>query len=85
VAAKQVPLEALALGVADRAVAQRADAGCGAVQRLPSREHPGDRFARRLVAGAGRGGEFDGLPVPRHRGHRRRRERLAVEHDRRHG
>ena len=56
---KQVPLEALAVGVADHAVAERADAGGRSVQRPAALEQRRDRAVRVRVARAGRGGELD--------------------------
>ena len=85
VAAEQVPLEALAIGVADHAVAERADAGGGAVQGLASLEQRRDRSAGVFVARACLGCELDRAAVAGDGRHSLWRERRAIENDRRHG
>ena len=86
VAAQQVPLEALAVGVADRPVAERADAGGGAVQSLASLEQRRDRArARRRCARGPRGRARRARPRRATGVDRVRRERRAIEHDRRRG
>ena len=69
----------------DQPVAQRADAGRGAVQPLAALEDRCDRAASGLVAFARLGCQLDGLPVPRDGVDGPGRQRRAIEHDLRHG
>ena len=85
VASQQVPLEALALGVADDTIAECADAGGRAVQSLASFKQRRDRLTRGEVALAGGGCELDRPTPPGDGVDGGGRERRTIDHDHRRG